>query len=266
MVSSITPPPLYGPQIILFTLPHLVFSEYRSRSWNGVVLFKMLSSISFLIEPLLSLSSESSSYHVAITTGLAFSLVGDYLLLPSREAFSNPRPATKEKQISTSFQAGILAFAIAHVAYIAAFIRKPETDAVSYPALTTTFVATMILAKWLGVIYPPSTPHLLTWENILGLSISNDMKPLVLGYTMIISTMLGVAVATSTAPVGGWVSQRVVGALMFVASDVFVAKDAFGRGIGVHERGWVGIGVGYGLYFSGQMVLAGMGGGEGHLN
>ncbi|KAL4884958.1 YhhN-like protein [Aspergillus karnatakaensis] len=244
-----------GPQILLLSLPLLVLSEYNARSHAGTVIFKMLSSISFLVGPLPRLTSQPTRYNLAITSGLAFSLLGDYLLLPRKATFSK-RTTDGEKKISISFQAGILAFAVAHIAYITAFLQTSGPE-ISYPTLGTTFVSTMILAKWLGVIYPPSIPQSSYTNNLLRLEIPKEMKPLVLGYAIIISAMLAVAVATSTAEPGVWISQQVLGATMFVISDLFVAKDAFGRGVVASERGWMRIGVGYGLYFWGQMVIAG---------
>ncbi|KAL4866608.1 YhhN-like protein [Aspergillus spectabilis] len=251
-------PPL-GPQILLLSLPLLVLSEYKSRSHTGTVLFKMLSSFSFLIGPVLTVSTERSTSNIAITTGLLFSLLGDYLLLPSRDTFYNHPPPNKdqEAEISVSFKTGIFAFAIAHIAYITAFLQYTETETILYTTLTTTFLVTMTLAKWLGVIYPPPTANSSTANNILNLSIPVEMKPLVLGYAMIISAMFGTAIATSTSPSGMWIPQHALGAALFVISDVFVAKDAFGQGFVATDRGWVRIGVAYGLYFWGQMVIAG---------
>jgi uncharacterized membrane protein YhhN len=84
------------------------------------------------------------------------------------------------------------------------------------------------------------------------------MKPLVSVYAVIIGTMF--AAATSTTPMivpTDWLHSRTLGAAMFVVSDLFVAKNAFGRSSVPKSRGWLGIFVGYGLYFWAQMVIAG---------
>ncbi|KAL3485879.1 YhhN-like protein [Aspergillus germanicus] len=259
-----------GPRVLLLSLPLLVLSEHKSRFYGGVVLFKMVSSASFLIGPVTLVanapSGERSPYTLAITVGLLCSMVGDFFLLPSRSEFRQANPASSGSSnggnhVSASFQAGVVAFAAAHIAYIIGFLSTAQ--AISYPALLTTFFTTLLLAKWLGVIYPPSSSSV--WSNILDLTPPAEMKPLVLVYAIIISTMFGVAIGVSgTALVvsdAPLISQRVLGAAMFVVSDIFVAANAFGggkSGSGASgERGIVRIALGYGLYFWGQMVIAG---------
>ncbi|KAL3465692.1 YhhN-like protein [Aspergillus heterothallicus] len=254
-------PPFPGPQLLLLSLPLLVVSEHKSRFHGGVVLFKMLSSASFLIGPVTilsrSASTEWSPYTLAITIGLVFSLIGDFFLLPSRSEFATPDSA-HGSDVPVSFQAGVVAFAAAHIAYIIAFLEI--TKELHYSTLATTFTATLLLAKWLGVIYPP--PHSSPRSNILGLTIPAEMKPLVLIYAVIISTMFAVATSMSGTTPGvsdaSGLSQRVVGAAMFVVSDVFVAANAFGSARGaLNERSLLRIALGYGLYFWAQMVIAG---------
>ncbi|KAL4745934.1 YhhN-like protein [Aspergillus terricola var. indicus] len=249
-------PPFPAPQLLLASLPLLVLSEYRMRSYGGTVLFKMLSSAAFLVGPLLTTSSEWSPYRRAITVGLLFSLTGDFFLLPSHKDFQQERSQKgairkrdQNQDVSTSFQAGVVAFAAAHIAYIHAFLQTSQR--IAWPTFITTFVATVFFAKWLGVIYPPTSSSLAS--NFLNLRISRDMKPLVLVYALIISSMLAVATSVSDS---SEISQRAVGAAMFVVSDIFVAASAFGT-TPSGSRGLMRIAVGYGLYFWGQMVIAG---------
>ncbi|KAL2783048.1 YhhN-like protein [Aspergillus keveii] len=257
-----------GPRAMLLSLPLLVISEHKSRFYGGVVLFKMLSSASFLIGPLTLMAKtpagERSPYTLAITVGLLCSMVGDFCLLPSRSEFHRENAASSTSQdggVSASFQAGVVAFAAAHIAYIVAFLSTAQS--ISNSALLTTFFATLLMAKWLGVIYPP--PASSARSNVLELTLPPEMKPLVLIYAIIISSMFAVAIAVSdSAPASSgasFVSQRVLGAAMFVVSDIFVAANAFGRGRtgpgSVDERGIVRIALGYGLYFWGQMAIAG---------
>ncbi|KAE8391548.1 YhhN-like protein [Aspergillus alliaceus] len=246
-----SPPAVY---LLLGSLPLLVLSESITRSHTGTALFKMLSSVAFISGPIFLTTTEWSPTQSLITTGLLFSLAGDYFLIPSRSEFhnmdSNP---SEEKGISISFQLGVVAFAAAHIAYILAFFQ--DTQTVSWESFATTFIATMAIAKWLGVIYPP--PHASSRSNMLDLTIPGDMKPLVLIYATIISFMFATAVSTTPLDVSTrWQYQRVFGAGMFVASDVYVAKDAFKKTPG--KRGWVQSAFGYGLYFWGQMVIAGL--------
>lgn len=260
-----------GASLLLITLPLLVLSEHKSRSHIGTGLFKILSSVAFLSHPLLLPSMEWTPYRSLMTTGLLFSLAGDFFLIPSRDEFYNlpsikptspqhnsstqgkAKGETQGSNISLSFQLGVVAFAIAHVAYTVAFFK--HSAEVSWTSFATTFVATIAIAKWLGVIYPPSRFSATT--NVLDLVIGSDMKPLVTVYAVVISSMF--SVAASTVPLDSSVDalyQRVLGAGMFVLSDVFVAKDAFGRGSVRRNRGWIWMTVGYGLYFWGQFVIA----------
>jgi uncharacterized membrane protein YhhN len=264
MLSSMSPtlPPTPAVYLLLISLPLLVVSE-SSCFHAGHVVFKILSSIAFASGPLAA--AEWSPYHRLITAGLIFSVVGDIFLLYPRKEFSNSieaaRPAGKgtpdPPEISTSFKLGVLAFAAAHVAYILAFLR--DADEVSWPPLVGTFTATLVAAKWLGAIYPAHGPS--GWGNILDLSISGEMRPLVCIYATIISGMVAVSAATVPASATSLPCQRLLGAVMFAISDLFVATDAFGAPlgtkVGVRRRSWPRIALGYGLYFWGPIVLAG---------
>lgn len=248
---SISPPACY---LLLGSLPLLVLSEYKSRSYYGTALFKMLSSAAFLSGPLLT-SMDWTPYRRLITIGLLFSMLGDFFLIPSRGEFFDSGSKSQERQVPISFHLGVVAFAAAHIAYIIAFLRDAREN--SWGVFITVFIATLLLAKWLGVIYPPS--HSSTGVNVLDLAIAKDMKPLVFIYAVIISLMF--AAASSTTPLtisSSWVYQRVLGAGMFVVSDILVAVTAFRRYTAPVQRGWVQIAVGYGLYFWGQMIIAGM--------
>ena len=250
--------------LLLGSLPLLVFSEWKSRSHTGTAVFKMLSSVAFLSSPLLLPSIDWSDYRCLITIGLSFSLLGDFFLIPSRCEFhgldsKSPTSVKSEAQgkVSISFQLGIVAFAVAHIAYTVAFLQGScET---SWTAFAATFVGTLGAAKWLGVIYPPPRSSLQT--NVLDLVIAPDMKSLVSVYAVIIGIMF--AAATSTSPLivqTDWLHTRALGAAMFVVSDLFVAKNAFGRSSEPKSRGWLRIFVGYALYFWAQMVIAGTAG------
>ncbi|KAJ5186565.1 hypothetical protein N7449_011329 [Penicillium cf. viridicatum] len=219
----------------------------------------MLSSLAFLSSPLLLPSTEWSDYRRLITIGLAFSLLGDFFLIPSHREFhgldsKTPSDKSEQGKVSISFQLGIVAFAAAHIAYTVAFLQ--DSYQTSWTIFAATFVGTLAAAKWLGVIYP--RPHSSLKTNILDLDIAPDMKPLVTVYAVIIGTMF--AAATSTSPFivpTDWWHSRALGAAMFVVSDLFVAKNTFGRSSRPKSGGWLGIFVGYALYFWAQMVIAG---------
>ncbi|KAJ5494705.1 hypothetical protein N7463_010792 [Penicillium fimorum] len=223
----------------------------------GTGVFKMLSSVAFLSSPLLLPSTEWSDYRRLITIGLSFSMLGDFFLIPSHREFHGKPPSDKSEsqgKVSISFQLGIVAFAAAHIAYTVAFLQ--DSSQTSWTAFAATFVATLAAAKWLGVIYPPPQSSLQT--NILDLDIAPDMKPVVSAYAVIIGVMF--AAATATAPPivpTDWWHSRALGAAMFVVSDLFVAKNAFGKASVPRSRGCISIFVGYALYFWAQMVIAG---------
>ena len=147
-----------------------------------------------------------------------------------------------------------MAFAAAHIAYTIAFLQ--DSRETSWTTFAATFVGTLGAAKWLGVIYPRRRSSLLT--NVLDLVIAPDLRPLVSIYAVIIGIMFAAATSTSslTAPTS-WLHSRALGAGMFVVSDLFVAKNAFGRSSEPRSHGWLRIFLGYALYFWGQMVIAG---------
>lgn len=221
----------------------------------------MLSSIAFLSSPLLLPSTEWSDYRRLITVGLSFSLLGDFFLIPSRREFyaldskASTRGKVEEQgKVSISFQLGIVAFAVAHIAYTAAFLQNSHE--ISWPIFAATFVGTLGAGRWLGVMYPQ--PHTSLQTNVLDLHIAPDMKPLVSAYAVIIATMFAAATSTSPAIVPSDRSNsRALGAVMFVVSDLFVAKNAFGKRSGPKSRGVLEIFAGYALYFWAQMVIAG---------
>ncbi|KAK6330351.1 hypothetical protein TWF696_003447 [Orbilia brochopaga] len=112
-----------------------------------------------------------------------------------------------------------------------------------------------------------STPLLPQQKSSLipKLVIPADMKPLILVYQLIITTM--VASAAGTRGIG---SARLLGAAMFMISDVIVAWDTFGVKPAPQEAapaakkscgrdGWLLRGVGWVLYFGGQYLLAAKG-------
>ncbi|OBT68297.1 hypothetical protein VE03_02230 [Pseudogymnoascus sp. 23342-1-I1] len=268
-------PPSLAVYLLLVSLPLLVISE-TSSSLAGHAVLKIVCSTAFASGPLLL--KEWSPYDTLIIYGLVLSFIGDICLIPSGSEYydsnsksveasrgarkgASSRDAPKEVEISTSFKLGILAFAGAHIAYIFAFLRN--ADEISKSTLVITFVASMAAGKWLGAIYPGPTST--QWSNVLNLSITGEMRPLVSVYATIISSMLAVAAATAAPASSNWPRQRLLGAIMFVLSDLFVAADAFGdSGVGrgvkkatVRRNSVIKIAVGWGLYFWAQMILAG---------
>lgn len=225
------------------------------------MVFKMLSSTAFLGVTFLSASTEWSEYRRLITTSLVFAFLGDFFLVPSRSEFYGLDRGIRTSQklkpqgvVSISFQLGIVAFAVAHIAYTIAFVQ--DCKQVSRISFIVTFLGTLAIAKWLGVIYP--TPHSSFKTNAMDLYIDPDMTLLVFAYAVIISIMFAAAISTtSLVNATNWSQSRKMGAAMFVMSDLFVAKNAFGKHSVPESRGWPRIFLGYALYFWGQMIIAG---------
>lgn len=251
--------------LLSVSLPLLIFSESRS-FYAGSAIFKIASSLAFITGALLHESPQWPPYRLLITSGLLLSFIGDIFLIPSRNQYLCVNPSadtnptkSEDEATSTAFKLGMLAFAAAHGAYILAFFQGAED--VCWGSFACTFAATMGATRVLGVLGTSGWPG-----NVLDLCVPEEMRMLVSGYAVVISFMLAASVATCSE---GVTSLACWGALMFVVSDVFVARDVFGRKPdvgcnGAVERGrygWRGRAVGWVLYFWGQMVLAGTVGG-----
>ncbi|KAF9007645.1 YhhN-like protein, partial [Cyathus striatus] len=218
--------------------------------------FKILSSLSFLFGGIHQASLKYDSIHIvqerrhaiALVAGLAFSLLGDIFLIPSRETIITS--ALKAERTSASFQIGTFFFALAHISYIIAF----ASHASSFRLLPFVLSATtcIILTQWLGILESNPTPN-------SRMIVPPELTVLVRSYVGIIIVMVSVATATDE----GW--QRTFGAWIFMISDMFVAGDVFGnkktetegtdREIG--RKGWKSRSFGWLSYFWAQMLLAG---------
>ncbi|MEM9840626.1 MAG: lysoplasmalogenase [Pseudomonadota bacterium] len=174
----------------------LVRAEFvgsRAGSWA----FKPAAAAMFVVQAVISGAVESG-YGLLILTGLVLSAAGDVLLIP------------RERQVL--FKLGMASFGLAHVVYAAAFFGLGFAGG-GWPApqlwLSSTFAAAFALVfvwRWLG-------PHL-----------QSDERPLVLIYMALILAMFVGSWVKSSLDGNGWV---VLAALMFAASDLFVAKDRF---------------------------------------
>jgi uncharacterized membrane protein YhhN len=151
-------------------------------------------------------------YGAWIVAGLVLSLVGDVCLALPR-----------------GFRPGLVAFLLAHVAYIAGFHTLAAAS--SWPfLLALPFVAASVLVtRWLW-------PHL------------GAMRAPVAAYVAVITVMVWAAASMFRAGAIGWLAPA--GALLFYLSDISVARDRF-----VHRqfanRAW-----GLPAYYFGQTLLA----------
>jgi uncharacterized membrane protein YhhN len=185
--------------------------------WRGVkgveVVAKPLASLGFLLAAY-SQGALGSGYGRAIFAGLCLSMVGDVLLMSQAKAM---------------FLGGLGAFLLGHVAYATAFVVRGVGLSVSLAAAALLAIPASLVGRWLW----PHTP--------------SEMRGPVLGYIVVISAMVALALGT-VSKLGGY--TVLLGAVMFYASDLSVARDRFVKR-GFLNRVW-----GLPLYYAAQLVLA----------
>lgn len=162
-----------------------------------------------------SMDAVGTEYGRVLLVGMAFCWMGDLLLV----SYNN----------RSVFLLGLASFLLGHIAYIGAFaVRSVSFPVVLGAGLFMAFFALTVL-RWLK-------PHL-----------DNRMRLPVWLYVIAISTMMAMAVG-SFAIDGNWLIP--LGALMFLLSDLAVARDRF------IAPGFINRALGLPVYFCAQMVLA----------
>lgn len=218
--------------ILVITLTLLIRAEERTpRDERQVKLWKPLSTALVILVCALSFTRPSDAYDTSYTLlvmgGLLFSMAGDVLLIFQ----ANPR----------AFLAGLVAFLLAHLAYIAAFIYLQLT--LELKGVGTGDTVTAIgLALMAGVIFRYLSPGL-----------GKLRLPVVL-YMMVISVMVHRALAVALAYSGPATQPAlmVCGALLFYLSDAILAANKFRFGGQLpHGRLW-----NLSTYYSGQLLIA----------
>ena len=200
---------------IIVTIVSLIFLLLAERKGDLAkrVVYKVIASTGFILTAI-SGGAFETRYGAIILVGLALSWFGDVFLL-----WRTPR----------IFQAGLVSFLLAHVAYIAAFFSTK-------PHLMACGVALVCCAVSLGIVVRWIYPHL-----------PADMRLPVLAYIAVISTMVVLAAGAA------WGTQQwviLLGAVMFYFSDVSVARDRF------VAPGFINGLWGLPLYYGGQLFLA----------
>lgn len=176
--------------------------------------FKMVASTA-VIALVFVQSPERSTYLILIVVALVASWIGDLAL-----SFDGRTP----------FVVGLVAFAGAHVAYIAAFLARSALDTTTLAiAGTAMAVFAVVVIRWLS----PHRPA--------------ELKIPIIVYVVIISVMVATAFATNaTDP-----DIRIpIAAVAFAASDLFVARQRFVTSSRVNRL------VGLPLYFVAQTIFA----------
>ncbi len=189
----------------------LVLRGERTGPRSLVYVFKPLASVMFVALGLL-LYEPPNPPGAWILAALTLCLVGDVLLM-----------------LPHGLLPGLVAFLLAHVAYIAAFhsLAPAQTWPVAFAAPV---VAVSALAA-----------HLL-WPHL------GKMRAPVLAYITAITVMVWAAASVFAAGEAGW--RTLTGAVLFYFSDLAVARDRF-----VHKR-FVDRIWGLPAYYAGQLLLA----------
>ena len=185
----------------------------RLESVAGRVLAKLAASTCFVLIAV-SLGAARTGYGRLILGALVLGWVGDALLL-SRAA--------------RAFMAGLGAFLLSHLLFAAAF----AAGALSPPAM---LVASALAVAFGAVVLRWLMPHT-----------PSAFKRPVMAYVVVILAMT-VAAAGHAAASGRW--AVLVGALLFAASDLSVARDRF------VVRSFVNRAWGWPTYFAAQVLLA----------
>ncbi|HEY4689899.1 MAG TPA: lysoplasmalogenase [Anaerolineae bacterium] len=194
-------------------------------------LWKPLSTALVISVGVLSLTRPADAYDPTYTTlmliGLGLSFVGDVLLIPQ----NNTR----------TFIGGLVAFLLAHLAYVAAFVYLHASRGFEYQMITEIVnVGALTLAA--AVVYRYLSPDL------------GSLRVPVVAYLLVISIMVHRALAIAFVHTGPVIQPIliVLGALLFYVSDLILAVDRF-RFHGQLPRGkrW-----NLSAYYLGQLFIA----------
>lgn len=181
---------------------------------NGVPgIFKQIASTCFLLTAF-SLGAFATRYGKLIFAGLILSWWGDAFLIGSTDLF---------------FQLGLVSFLLAHVLYSVAFAMHG------------------VNLRWCLVVLVPLVPLVLVLVRWLWPGISDDLRPPVVVYMVVISLMVMFAVGTRGRG-GHWTLP--LGAILFYLSDVAVARGQF------IESDFPNYVWGLPTYYSAQLLLA----------
>ncbi len=190
----------------------LLLAERFARPFAHAV-FKLGASSAFVLVAL-SLDAPASGYGRWILAALVFGWLGDAALLSRRRG---------------AFLAGLGAFLIAHLCFALAFCLGAFSLAAFLVALAPALGFGIGVGRWLW-------PH-------LGAAYRIPVVAYVAAILVMCATAAGYAAAT-----GRW--QVLLGAVMFAASDVAVARDRF-VARSLRNKAW-----GSPAYYSAQLILA----------
>jgi uncharacterized membrane protein YhhN len=189
----------------------------RGKKPARILLFKTPLSILFVITAIMQ-PHPLPPYYTAVLCGLLLGLAGDVLL------------GTRTK---VCFKAGLVAFLLGHLAYVAAFALYTKPSDWLLPGVLLMWALAIVIFRWLR-------PHL------------GDMKIPVAAYVAVITMMMWAAWAMFWAEelAPGGARLALIGAACFYASDLFVARERF------VTQGFENRLVGLPLYYTGQFLIA----------
>lgn len=189
----------------------LLWAGSQASPWRRVA--KVAASTGF-VAVALSVGAAGAGYGRFVLAALALSWLGDLCL-----TYPSPR----------AFRAGLVAFLLAHGAYIAAFSVRGIDQVAAMVASAAVMLVALGAWRWLR-------PHL-----------GASMRRPVFAYIILISLMVTAAFGTVAAD-PDW--RIAVGAVAFFVSDLLVARDRF------VVPGFVNRTIGLPLYYLGQTLLA----------
>jgi len=158
--------------------------------------------------------SDASPYARAVFAGLLLSLAGDVLLIPQG-----------------LFVAGLVAFLLAHVAYLFAFTRDVRPFARRLPFVAVAAIALAVLA--------------LLWPRL-----PSALKLPVLCYVLMLGAMTAQANARGAQLATTGARRAALGGALFMASDALLAIDRFHTPLPLSSL-WV-----LGTYYPAQVLIA----------
>jgi uncharacterized membrane protein YhhN len=198
--------------LCLVAVVGLLFAEWRNKAIARAVL-KMCASTSFVLVALL-LGALESTYGRFLLAALALGWLGDALLLSTR---------------SGSFLAGLGVFLLSHVCFALAFVTGSFSATGFVLALLPALAVGVGITRWL-------------WPHLPG-----RFKAPVAAYIVTILLMCAAAAGFAAASA---IWSVLVGAVLFAASDISVARDRF------VERSFANKAWGWPIYFLAQLTLA----------
>lgn len=191
----------------------LLACEYRNaRPALGIA--KLTASTAF-VGVAVTLGAMDSLVGQVVLTGLILCWLGDALLIPAGQ--------------SLSFQLGIAAFLLGHVAYAVAFLHWAIDRGALLGAVLLMSLCGGLALRWLR----PKVPE--------------DFQVPVVAYILVIGAMCACAISATSAGAPFHVAG---GALLFAASDLSVARDRF------VQPSFLNAAWGLPAYFAAQMILA----------